>query len=137
RNSTYVPGDSAELTRVGAIMGTPLYMSPEQCAGKKSDGRSDIYSLGVIAYQMLAGEPPFTGDTTKVMREHIEATPAPLRERRKVPKQVANLIMSALSKDPAERPQTPLAFANALRAQADGIGSLYRRAFSLYSEYFP
>ncbi|MDX6611456.1 MAG: serine/threonine protein kinase, bacterial [Blastocatellia bacterium] len=130
-------GQTTELTRVGAIMGTPLYMSPEQCAGKHIDARSDLYSLGVIVYQMLAGEPPFTGDTNKVMREHMESAPPPLRERRKVPKRVARLVMTALAKDPAERPQSAVAFANSLRAQADGVGTLYRRAFALYSEYFP
>jgi serine/threonine protein kinase len=126
------------LTRVGALMGTPLYMSPEQCRGAGSDTRSDIYSLGVIAYQMLAGAPPFTGETESIIRAHNETPPAPLRERsRKVPKRVAQVVMSALAKDPAERPQTAHAFASSLRAQADGIGSLYRRAFALYSEYFP
>ncbi len=128
----------AQLTRIGAIMGTPIYMSPEQCCGKTLDARSDIYSLGVIGYQMLAGEPPFAGNTGSVMREHIELAPPALRERsKKVPKRVAETVMSALAKDPGARPQTALAFANSLRAQAQTISSLYRRAFSLYSEHFP
>lgn len=129
---------ASELTRVGAIMGTPLYMSPEQCAAKKLDPRSDIYSLGVIAYQMLAGEPPFSGKTVNVMRNHIETPPQSLRERAsKTPKRAARVVMSALAKDPADRPQTAAAFASELRAQAEGIGALYRRAVALYSEYFP
>jgi serine/threonine protein kinase len=134
--ATTVP--SAALTRVGAIMGTPLYMSPEQCGGGKVDMRSDIYSLGVIAYQMLAGEPPFSGNTSTVMRAHREEAPRHLRERvAKVPKRVAGIVMSALSKNPAERPATAFAFGSSLRGQSEGVGALYRRAFSLYSEYFP
>jgi serine/threonine protein kinase len=127
-----------ELTRIGAIMGTPLYMSPEQCEAKPLDVRSDVYSLGVIAYQMLSGEPPFTGPTQAVIRNHIKTPPPPLTERaKKVNKRAAQVVMSALGKDPANRPQTAAAFANQLRAQAEGIGSLYRRAFALYSQYFP
>jgi serine/threonine protein kinase len=126
------------LTRVGAIMGTPLYMSPEQCGGGYVDTRSDIYSLGVIAYQMLAGEPPFAGNTSAVMRAHREQKPQELRERAaKIPKRAARVVMSALSKNPAERPQTAFAFGSSVRAQSEGVGALYRRAFSLYSEYFP
>ena len=126
------------LTRVGAIMGTPLYMSPEQCGGGYVDTRSDIYSLGVITYQMLAGEPPFAGPTSVVMRAHREETPHDLRARaKKIPKRVAAVVMSALAKNPAERPQTAFAFASALRGQSEGVGALYRRAFALYSEYFP
>lgn len=127
------------LTRVGAIMGTPLYMSPEQCGGGYVDTRSDIYSLGVIAYQMLAGDPPFAGNTSIVMRAHREQQPPDLRERaeKKIPKRVARVVMSALSKNPAERPPTAFALASALRGESEGIGALYRRAFALYSEYFP
>ena len=135
-HSTAAAGSA--LTRVGAIMGTPLYMSPEQCGSGQVDVRSDIYSLGVIAYQMLAGDPPFTGSTQVVMRAHLTERPPELRERStKIPKRVAGVVMSALNKDPAERPQTAFAFGSALRGQAEGIGALYRRAFTLYVEYFP
>jgi hypothetical protein len=87
---------------------------------------------------MLAGEPPFAGKTAAVMRAHRQQAPKNLRERdTKIPKHVARVVMSALAKDPAERPQTAFAFASVLRGHSEGIGALYRRAFSLYSEYFP
>ncbi|HYV24575.1 MAG TPA: serine/threonine-protein kinase [Pyrinomonadaceae bacterium] len=130
--------ETGSLTRVGAILGTPLYMSPEQCRGERLDARSDIYSLGIIAYQMLTGAPPFTGDTSTIIRAHKENQAPPVRElNKKVPKRVSGVIMSTLVKDREQRPQTAMAFANAMRANADGLGALYRRAFSLYSEYFP
>ncbi|HEY8204696.1 MAG TPA: serine/threonine-protein kinase [Pyrinomonadaceae bacterium] len=129
---------AAGLTRVGSILGTPLYMSPEQCRGERLDARSDIYSIGVIAYQMLTGAPPFTGDTANVIRAHNENQPTPVREmNKKLPKRVSRMVMSALEKDRDRRPQTAIAFALAMRANADGLGALYRRAFALYSEYFP
>ena len=129
---------AAGLTRVGAIMGTPLYMSPEQCRGERLDARADIYSLGVIAYQMLAGTPPFTGDMMTIIARHTGDAPPPLRaQNRKLPKRVERVVLSALAKDPAERPPSAAAFASELRANADGLGALYRRAFALYSEYFP
>lgn len=138
-DSRETPASASEgLTRVGSILGTPIYMSPEQCRGEALDARSDIYSLGVIAYKMLAGEPPFSGEMSTVIRLHLEEPPPPIRDKNpRVPKRVADLVMRALSKDPSERPQTAAGFASALRANSDGTGALLRRAFSLYIENFP
>jgi len=126
------------LTQVGSLLGTPLYMSPEQCRGEELNASSDIYSLGVITFQMLAGETPFTGDMHTVMRQHQEAVPPPLKKRNaKIPKKVALLVERAMAKDPMERPASAAAYASALRANMEGVGSLLRRSFALYSEYFP
>ncbi|MDQ3748691.1 MAG: protein kinase [Acidobacteriota bacterium] len=125
-----------ELTRVGAVLGTPLYMSPEQCRGEKLTAQSDIYSLGVIAYQMLSGKTPFGGDYLDVMKAHKETAPPPL-EVKKVRKKVKRVINSALAKSIEDRPPTAQAFAAELRAESEGIAALFRRALVIYSEHLP
>lgn len=131
-----IPADG--LTRVGSILGTPIYMSPEQCKGEPLDARSDIYSLGVIAYQMLAGAPPFTGQAFELMRLHVEAQPPPLKQKRKkISKRLAATVMSALAKNPADRPASAAGFASAMHATSEGTAALVRRAFALYIEHFP
>ncbi|MGB7208474.1 MAG: serine/threonine-protein kinase [Pyrinomonadaceae bacterium] len=127
---------SSDLTRVGAVLGTPLYMSPEQCRGDKLDPRSDIYSLGIIAYQMLSGSTPFSGDFTQVMQSHKECPPPPLNAK-KVRKKLKLVIASALAKDADLRPQTAEAFASALQSRSEGIFGLLRRAGMMYTEHMP
>jgi serine/threonine protein kinase len=99
------PNDHTDLTAVGMAMGTPAYMSPEQCMGRRLDGRSDIYALGVTAYYALTGEKPFTGQSSfEVMtrqREHIP--PPPIQLNPSIPKEYSDLVMRMLAKDPAER----------------------------------
>lgn len=121
-----------ELTRVGAVLGTPLYMSPEQCRGEHLTPQSDIYSLAVIAYQMLAGKTPFEGAFTEVMEAHKTIEP-PLLAGKNIPSRLKKIIAQSLAKNPAERPKDAESFATVLRAQSEGIRSLYRHAFAIYS----
>ncbi|MBK6749776.1 MAG: serine/threonine protein kinase [Pyrinomonadaceae bacterium] len=127
---------TAGLTRVGAVLGTPLYMSPEQCRGEHLDPRSDIYSLGVIAYQMLSGRTPFEGDFKDVMESHKTVAPPPLAAK-KVRRKMQKAILSALDKDPGNRPQTAEAFASVMRSRSEGLFGLLRRALVIYSEHLP
>ncbi len=122
-----------ELTRIGAVLGTPLYMSPEQCRGEHLTPQSDIYSLAVIAYQMLGGKLPFEGNFTEVMNAHKTSEPPPL-EAKKVSKRLKKTVMCAMSKDPKDRPKDAEAFATVLRAQSEGIGSIYRQSITLYGK---
>ena len=98
----------ATLTGVGTTLGTPAYMSPEQASGGVVDARTDIYALGVVAYEALAGEHPFGVRTPREMlRAHVEETPMPLGARVSgVPPALATLVMRALEKDPTARPQS-------------------------------
>lgn len=99
-------GDRVALTQVGVTMGTPLYMSPEQVHGKQLDGRSDIYSLGVMAWHMLVGRPPFTGETAlAVAVKHLNEQPPSLADARPdIPVGVRNLVERMMSKNKEDRP---------------------------------
>jgi len=105
------------LTRTGLAVGTLAYMSPEQISASGDiDGRSDLYSLGCVLFEMLAGTPPFVGSMESVTRQHLVADPPPITSRRAaVPPQVAAAIMRALSKTPADRFNPAAQFADALR----------------------
>ncbi len=99
-------GTSKELTQIGITMGTPLYMSPEQIEGQPVDVRSDIYSLGVTAYHMLAGKPPYDGDTAlAIALKHVKNDPEPLSQvRPDVPGELTSLINRMMAKTVADRP---------------------------------
>lgn len=101
--------DTKTLTQVGVAMGTPLYMSPEQVEGNPVDARSDIYSLGVSCYHLLAGVPPHTGDTALAIAvQHLHNTPEPLENvRSDVPSSLARVIHQMLAKKPESRPASP------------------------------
>jgi serine/threonine protein kinase len=91
-------------TLTGALVGTPAYMSPEQCSGGEVSGASDQYSLGAVLYELLTGVPPFAGSTLTVMQAHVESPPAPIRERcAECPPEVEAAILRMLDKDPAAR----------------------------------
>lgn len=96
---------ASSKTKTGVVLGTPSYMSPEQLSGKHVDGRSDIFSLGVMLYEMLTGVRPFRGDSMATLMFQIANEPHPdIREHRKeLPASVAELIDSMLAKDPATR----------------------------------
>jgi len=107
-----VQGDgSVNMTQVGVTMGTPLYMSPEQIEGGELDSRSDIYSLGVTAYHMLTGAPPFSGDSPlSVAVQHLNQNAEPVANRRPdIPVRFAAIIDRMLAKKPADRYADPSA----------------------------
>jgi serine/threonine-protein kinase len=123
-------GDS-RLTVTGVAIGTPAYMSPEQALGERElDGRSDIYSLGIIGYQMLAGEPPFKAANTPAMLvKHVSETPRPLEQLRPdVPRELVNAIARALAKKPEDRWADAGAFRDALSGARDAAPYVERPA---------
>jgi serine/threonine protein kinase len=119
---------SEAFTQIGSVLGTPAYMSPEQCRGEPLDGRADIYSLAVIAYSMLAGGLPFEGSSAELIKQQVSELPPELRKRRPgVSKAVSDAVMSGLEKNPEDRPQTAGAFAARLRASVELERLLLRR----------
>src|SRR3979409_424438 len=113
-------GDS-RLTATGMAIGTPAYMSPEQSAGDHAiDGRSDLYSLGVVGYQMLCGQPPFVASNTPSMLvKHLSERPIPVDERwPDLPPDLSRAVMICLEKDPNDRFPSAAAFSAALSGGA-------------------
>ena len=110
------------MTQTGSRWGTPFYMPPEQWAGERGDTRSDVYSLGVVMYQMLAGRAPFDSDAENALakqnmiaNQHLAAAPAPLRSvRADVPEALEAVVAKCMAKSPSERYQTPGELANEL-----------------------
>lgn len=110
-------GIETELTGSGHALGTPLYMAPEQARGEP-EARSDIYSMGVIIYQLLAGQPPFQGDFVSLLIQHSNTLPPPLHQiEPSLPVEVAEVVLKALAKEPGDR-----------YAQAGEMAHAYRQA---------
>ena len=117
----------ARLTVTGIAVGTPAYMSPEQAMGEREvDGRSDVYSLAIVGYQMLAGELPFQATNTPAMlMKHLSDVPPPLRERRRdLPPLLAAAIERAMAKRPDDRWGDAAAFRDAIAAVEGGLAAL-------------
>ncbi len=124
--------DTSNLTVAGMVIGTPSYMSPEQCMGREADARSDLFSAGVVLYELLTGCKPFTGSVEAISYKICHEEPeAPSRlSALQLPDAVDRLVATALAKDPQTRFQSARAFSDALRdvsqmsvAVDDGLGT--------------
>lgn len=115
----------SRLTRTGSVVGTPHYMSPEQCMGEELDGRSDIYSFGVVLYEMLTGVVPFNSPTpTAIVVQQVNQAPPPMRDLNpNIPPQVEAVVLRALNKQREARPQTAGGLARELMAAVAGVAS--------------
>jgi serine/threonine protein kinase len=108
---------SSSITRTGELVGTPAYMSPEHCSGEDLDARSDLYSLAVIAYEMLVGQPPFRGRVAAILTAQIQKPPTPLREvNPDLPPALEEAVLVALAKKPSDRPASVAEWWNRLEA---------------------
>jgi serine/threonine-protein kinase len=107
--------EESTITSDTMMIGTPFYMSPEQIKGKRVDRRTDIYSLGIVFYEMLTGKPPFTeGD---IAYQHVHTIPPPPSIKSSgIPKEIDPIVMKCIAKEPDERYQTTMELADALNS---------------------
>ena len=129
--------DSAGHTRIGELLGTPHYLSPEQALGEPASGASDLYALGVVAHEMLTGRRPFDGGTpVAVAMAHVQEQPPPLPDG--VPEALAHVVEEMLAKDPDDRPANARAVAIRLgMADHELVGLNLALAREVYSEEEP
>jgi hypothetical protein len=111
-------GLGADLTRTGVVLGTPRYLSPEQIEGLEPDARADLYALGVVLFEMLTGQPPFSGSTDMATAaQHLNAAPPDVRAMQPaVPAPFGELVCALLAKRPADRPTSAVIVRQALTA---------------------
>jgi serine/threonine protein kinase/tetratricopeptide (TPR) repeat protein len=121
------------LTETGVMIGTPRYMSPEQCDGMRLTPAADVYSLGIILYEMLTGAPPFSGATPlAVALKHSAETPRPLREIiPTIPGELDQVVLHALEKNPEKRPQNAGEFRRELFGVGEQLGLVRPSGFSV------
>ena len=127
------------LTQAGTTMGTPLYMSPEQVNGSRVDHRSDIYSLGITAYHLLAGRPPFQGETAiSVAVQHVNKAPESLAiQRSDLPRRLCDLVHRMIAKDPDQRVPNASILLEELEMLQQRIGSVSSGPGSDWVDYAP
>jgi len=126
-------GVGGTATKTGTTVGTPLYMSPEQVSSSKVDGRSDLYSGGIMFYELVAGQPPFTAGESDgpftLMAKHVQAPPQPPSVHRPgLDLELEQLMLKAISKRPEERFQTGQEFDDAISRVADRLFPGWRRS---------
>ncbi len=106
----------SRLTKTGTLVGTVAYLAPEQVSSRAFDGRSDIYSLGVVLYECLVGEPPFTGEVQSILYRIVHEIPQPPRALgAEIREELQDILLRCLEKDPAKRPQKAGQVADALK----------------------
>jgi eukaryotic-like serine/threonine-protein kinase len=130
-------GSESKLTATGIAIGTPAYMSPEQSAGDRDiDGRTDLYALGIVAYQMLCGDLPFNATSAPALLvKHLSEKPVPIEQRANVPPDLARAVMLCLEKNPDDRFPDARAFVQAL--ETGNVPQLPARMGNAYPQAAP
>lgn len=133
-----VSDSSSTVAETTAIVGTAAYFSPEQAKGESVDARADLYSAGVVLYELLAGRTPFRGDTpVAVAYQHVSEAPLPPSEiNDTIPRALDAIVLRALAKDPFQRPQDAASFREALDETVDGKAPTKRQMSALSNELY-